>query len=121
MDEHLVAIVSFEGALKREIKRVREMLKECDDIPTFKLSFEAKGRVNDGEIKLQYTVCPNEYGADTVTGDDLNACIEEMLRRHGWTKRHSPKALAYHKIPSDDTADVTPCPNGNGAGEEISF
>lgn len=46
-DEHTVAIVSFEGALKREIKRLRNKLKNIDEISEFQLEIVASGRVND--------------------------------------------------------------------------
>lgn len=104
-DEHTVAIVSFEGALKREIKRLRNKLKAVDEISEFQLIIEASGRVNDGEVKLAFKLSPNTWGGSTVTGRELRAVEEEMLRRHGWQKKNDPLAIAYERVPSDDTND----------------
>ena len=67
--EHVVAIVSFEGALKREIKRVREQLRQCDALSNFSLTINAEGRLHEGEVKLTFGL-----GAwnNEVKGDALN-------------------------------------------------
>lgn len=108
-EEHTIAIVSFEGALKREIKRVRNQLKNIDEISDFSLKIEASGRVNDGDVKLTFEVSPSSYGYQAVKGRSLRAAVEEMLRRHGWQKHNDPIAISYEKIPSDDT-DATEAP-----------
>lgn len=101
MEEHTVAIVSFEGAVKREVKRVREQLKGCPNLSCFDLIINAEGRVDDGEVKITFGV--GKYSYDRVTGDTLQAVLDEFLRRRGWQQVHAPKALAYEKVPSDDT------------------
>lgn len=103
MSEHTVAIVSFEGALKREIKRIRNRLKDVEEISEFSVKIEASGRVHDGEVKLSFAIAPNSYGYNEVKGRELNAVLEEMMRRHGWQKKNDPLAIAYEKVPSDDT------------------
>ncbi len=110
-DEHVVAIVSFEGALKREIKRVRKELQKVDDLSSFSLKMEVKGRVHEGDVKLSYGI-GSEYGTE-VTGDSLNAVLDEYLRRHGWKKVHEVKALSYEKIPSDDSVEPEEDPLGD--------
>lgn len=105
MSEHTVAIVSFEGALKREIKRVRNKLKLTEEVSEFNLTIVAKGRVNDGEVKLSFGLAPSVYGGSVVEGRELNAVVEEFLRRHGWHKKNDPVAISYEKVPSDDTDD----------------
>ncbi len=102
-EEHQVAIVSFEGALKREIKRIRQELQKCDDLSSFNLTITASGRLHDGTVKLKFSLAPDDYGYGGVEGDSINPVLEELLRRHGWEKVHSPKALAYEKVPGDDT------------------
>lgn len=104
-DEHSVAIVSFEGAVTREIKRVRERLKSVESLSTFQLKIIASGRINDGEVKLTYFVA-NEYGGGEVKGDSLNAVLDEYLRRNGWEKIHAAKAISYEKIPSENTDEI---------------
>lgn len=109
MNEHTVAIVSFEGALKREIKRVREELKKAESLSTFKVEITASGRINDGEVKLTFRVS-DEYGSGSVKGDGMQACLDEYLRRNGWEKVHAAKALSYERIPSDNTDDIDEIP-----------
>lgn len=100
-NEHSVAIVSFEGALKREIKRVRNELKKIEDLSQFEMIIKADGRVNDGDVKLQFEI-DLDYDQN-VRGDSLQAVLDEAMRRRGWTKIHDAKLLSYEKIPSDDS------------------
>ena len=103
-DEHTVAIVSFEGAIKREIKRLRNQLKQDETLSEFRLIIEASGRVNDGEVRLSYTL-DQKFGLGKVEGNSLQAVVYEFQRRRGWSKTNAPKALAYEKVPSDDTIE----------------
>jgi hypothetical protein len=102
-DEQVVAIVSFEGAIKREVKRLRERLKGCPDLREFHLSITASGRLLDGTVKLQYSLGTTGYSSDDVKGDALPVVVDEFLRRMGWTQVHAPKAIAYERIVGDDT------------------
>lgn len=102
MSEHTVAIVSPEGALKREIKRVREALQRDETLHSFSIQIKASGRVHEGQVKLEYGVGDSEYGVD-VKGDSLQAVVDELMRRRGWSAVHAPKALTYEKIPGDNT------------------
>lgn len=102
MTEHTIAIVSFEGALKREIKRVRKEMQKVDSLSHFHISIEAEGRLHEGEVKLTYAI--GQYSG-LVKGDSIQACVDEYLRRNGWETIHDPKALTYEKIPSDDSQD----------------
>lgn len=104
MSAHTVAIVSFEGALKREIKRVRKELQKVDSLSDFRLNIEATGRLHDGEVNLSYRI-GERYG-ENVEGDNLQACLDEFLRRHGWKQVHQAKALTYERIPSDDSQEM---------------
>jgi len=101
--EHHIAIVSFEGAVKREIKRIREQLQADETLSEFYFDIKVSGRVHEGDIKLTYKVADNSYGARQVEGDDVNAVVEELQRQRGWTARHAPKVLSYEKIPGDNT------------------
>lgn len=101
-DEHHVAIVSFEGALKREIKRLREQLKQIEDLSQFKLTITVSGRVHDGEVELSYGLGESMYGTGEVEGSALQSVLDEFMRRHGWNKINKPKAIAYNKIIGDD-------------------
>lgn len=96
--EQHVAIVSFEGAINREIKAIREGLRQTD-LTSFKFEIEAAGRVEDGEIKVEYSIREGEYG-DKIKGSNIRECLNEMLRRHGWKKHNAPKAISYNSVPS---------------------
>jgi hypothetical protein len=64
------------------------------DVGGFYLSIEAQGRTltDEAEIKIEYRLGTGRYD-DKVTGNDLERCIVEMLRRHGWDETNAPKAL----------------------------
>ena len=108
MSEHLVAIVSFEGALKREVKRLREALRKVEKISEFRFTAMAAGRVHEGDVKITFSLCPNSFGGNMVEGDGAQAVLDEMLRRYGWDAVHRAKALTYEKIPSEDSDDGIP-------------
>ena len=108
-DEHLVAIVSFEGALKREIKRVRRELAKLDSLPYMRLVIQASGRLHDGDMKLTYSLS-DEYSIDTTKGDAIQPVIDEFMRRHGWQAIHAPKAIGYSKVPDEDMEPMEPEP-----------
>ena len=92
-DENHVAIVSFHGAVKREAAKVRAMLRDADIGGTFYLHVEVSGRIQDGDVSLAYKLSDNSYGPK-VEGNELNAVLQEFLRRNGWEKVHAPKAIA---------------------------
>ncbi len=99
MKEQTVAIVSFEGAVKREVKAVREAIKLCDSVSYFQLSIFASGQVNDGEVKIEYKISEGSYG-DDVIGHNVKECLSEFLRRHGWNHANKPIAISYDGIPT---------------------
>ncbi len=118
--EHLVAIVSFEGALKREIKRVRRELAKMEALPYMRLQITVEGRLHDGDMKLSYNIS-DQYGINSTTGDELQSVIDEYMRRHGWQATHAPKAIAYHAAPSDDTEEPEPVEGPTKPDDEILF
>jgi hypothetical protein len=100
-EEHIVAIVSFEGALKREIKRLREKLKPAADEGVlssngFQFEITASGRILDGEVKVEYTLS-EMYGDNRVHGRDTAAVTDEFLRRMGWNSVNKPLEIAFDK------------------------
>ena len=100
MEEQTVAIVSFEGAVKREVLAVREAMKCCDSISYFRLVINASGRVNDGEVEISYHISESSYGSDGVEGNNVKECLSEFLRRHGWNSINKPIAISYDGIPT---------------------
>lgn len=128
--EHLVAIVSFEGALKREAKRLRQRLQRIENLPSMALTISCSGRLHDGDLKLKYRLdetVPYMSETDCVVGDTLTAVVEEFERRHGWAELHAPKAIGYEHVPGDDSgadtvgADETPTPPPAPDNDDIPF
>jgi hypothetical protein len=63
------------------------------DVGSFSFTIETSGRTmtDTSEVKIEYRV---SAGWDcSVKGDELEACIVEVLRRKGWDDRHAPLAL----------------------------
>lgn len=112
-DEHVVAIVSFEGAVKREVKRIREALRPAVEaklmINDFGFQIKVSGRVLDGEVKLSYKIGEYDFMAKEVEGDSPNAVVDEFLRRKGWASIHAPLAISMDKQkPLVETEDEIP-------------
>ncbi|KKM27245.1 hypothetical protein LCGC14_1576590 [marine sediment metagenome] len=98
MEEQTVAIVSFEGAVKREVAAIREAFEGCDTISDFELTITASGPISSGKVKIEYEL-GREYGKK-VKGYNVKECLAEFLRRHGWDKANKPKAISYDGIPT---------------------
>ena len=97
-DEHTIAIVSFEGAVKREVTRLRSKLKPAAEAGIitgneFKFKIECSGRIVDGEMKLEYELS-GVYGLHAVKGNSPNAVLDEFLRRQGWEKVNAPLQIS---------------------------
>lgn len=97
MSEQTIAIVSFTGALKREIVKLQKKIAKCEQINYIDIRVKASGRAQSGDIKITYSICGNEYQSDVVEGNDLDALCEEFLRRHGWTQRNAPLMLTVNE------------------------
>ena len=51
------------------------------------------GRIVGGDLKVEYRL--GEWTEDRVTGNSIDAVVNEYMRRKGWDKRHAPLAIAY--------------------------
>lgn len=100
MDEQMVAIVSFEGALKREIKRLRERLANANIGSEFRLDIEVTGRVQEGEVKVTYKLSQGSYGQNATEGNSLAPTLDEFMRRYGWNSVNAPKAISFQDVPA---------------------
>lgn len=96
VEENTVTIMSFAGALKREVKRVRERLQACDEVSEFRLSIEASGRTRDGEVVLEYSLS-KQYGGSTVKGNSIDAVVDEFVRRNSWNNNNAPLAISFNE------------------------
>lgn len=116
-DEQVVAIVSFTGAIKREIVRAVKLLKRDESISSFNIKVEASGRI-DGDAKIKFAVSASDWGGDSVEGNDLSAAIEELLRRRGWKARNEPLMLTTNEQQRADAERVyTNAPETTSDGE----
>jgi hypothetical protein len=98
-DEQLVAIVSTEGAIKRAVRQIRESLSRADEGSEFYFTIEASGRIQEGEVKLEFGLAESSYGTK-VKGFSIQPVVDEYLRRHGWEKVNAPKAISFDKVAS---------------------
>ena len=99
MEEQTVAIVSFEGAVKREVKAIREAIKVCETVSELRFTITASGPINDGEVEITYEIAKNSYSA-AVKGNNVRECLAEFLRRHGWDSTNKPVAISYNGLSS---------------------
>lgn len=105
-DEQTVAIVSFTGALKREVVRIKNKLAKCEKLSTFRIDIEAKGRL-DGETLITFKLTESSYGSEgSVEGCNLDDVCEEFLRRKGWVERNSPLVLTANEQQRADAERV---------------
>lgn len=98
-DEQLVAIVSFTGAVKREVAKLRAELATYEGIGTFRLDIECAGRVLDGDVKISFKLGESYDSSQMVEGNDVSKVAEEFIRRHNWKKRNAPLLLTATKTP----------------------
>lgn len=106
IDENTVAIVSFEGHIKRTARHVHEALDHANIGDSWHLEINLRGSHGEsGTIKIQYTL-HNSYVYDAreikVVGNSLDAVVEEFLRRHGWNAHHAPLQIPSHNFTSDE-------------------
>ena len=71
---------------------VRAMFNEAN-IGYLSVGIDLEGRTTD-DLKLSFNVAADQYG-DRVHGGDLLACVEECLRRKGWSRLNAPNMLTY--------------------------
>lgn len=95
-DEQSIAIVSFTGAIKREIVRAKKKLARDESMASFKITIEASGRM-DGDTRIEFSVADNDWGSSIVKSHCLNAAIDELLRRRGWEELNQPLMLTANE------------------------
>ena len=103
-DMHQVAIVSFEGAVQREMKRVRNRLAQANIGSTFQFEIYCSGRVQDGDVDITFKI--GDY-SDNVKGNSVDATLEEYMRRHGWDAAHKPICISSRPLGDEvDESDI---------------
>lgn len=69
----------------------------ANDVGHFNVAITASGRTETGcdNVKIEYRVGEGSYSYESVTGDSIQACLDEYLRRNGWNQAHAPLALTH--------------------------
>jgi len=82
-------------AYTEALSQVKSRLSTTNCGHCFRLTLEAFGRVDasENDISIEYTLSIN-HGDVSVTGDSVDSCLEEAMRRMGWKERHKPLRLA---------------------------
>jgi argininosuccinate synthase len=82
------------------VNEIRSRLGAAN-VSGFYLSITAEGRTmtEKSEVKIEYNLGTGRYDGATVKGNDLERCIVELLRRHGWDETNKPLALAAPSRP----------------------
>lgn len=87
--------MSLHDEFAAAVRMVRDAMGAAD-IGNFALTINADGRTetDSDSVKIEYTVSNGRYG-ESVKGDSVEACLREMLRRHGWSEEHAPLRLTH--------------------------
>ena len=97
-DHHKVTIVSFQGAIEREIKRVVERFRLLDSIHSYEIQVEARGNVDEDNTEISYRV---STGYDSsVKANTMDAAVDEYMRRKGWSTSNEIKQIPMRSIPT---------------------
>jgi len=91
---------------QRQTMLVRETLKAANIGSAFYLRVSAGGRVQDGEVLITYQLSADTYFSNAVSGDTLEAVLDEFMHRQGWNARHAPLALSPPEIPVPLAEDI---------------
>ena len=92
MEEQTIAIVSFQGALKREIVRMINRLKQDETFSYLSFDMKVTGRV-DSDVKIEFNLYDDD--GSHVKGNNIDTMVDEALRRRGYAKIHAPLMLTH--------------------------
>ena len=90
--------LQFEKLVEETVKQVQQRLRDADIGSEFVLTIEARGRVQEGNVKISYELDRGYYDAAKSTGYALAPVVDEFLRRFGWNKRNAPLAISYDPV-----------------------
>jgi len=75
------------------VERIRQRLMDADQ-SYFRLDIEVMGDVH-GKPSMCYKLGKSSYNSDTVEGNDIDAVLNEHLRRQGWKETNKPLELTF--------------------------
>lgn len=103
--EPMAVILNTQTIVKNSFIQAVSKLKRDETLSWVGIKAEFTGRP-DGQMKMEYVVYDNEYSPEKgVRGFNLDAAVEEILRRRGYDKTHAPLMISSSNI-VDET--VTP-------------
>jgi hypothetical protein len=82
---------TFANYLISEVKRLRKIFSD-HNMPKLQLTIDASGRTDGEDIRIMFTI-DSDYNTNAVTGDSIDACVDEFFRRNTWQKAHNYLAL----------------------------
>ena len=103
----------LEDRLLSFLRSLRSQLAAAD-ISDLRLTIDAEGRVHDGDIAITFIV-GYLYSNTRAEGGNLEAAVEEYIRRNGYQKRHAP--LCLPSVESLETESL----ESQAVDEEIPF
>jgi hypothetical protein len=89
--------MTFEKIVEAEVRRIKERLALAGGDGHFRLDIEASGRV-DGDFKIEFSLGEN-YSGNNPTGHNLDAVVDEYIRRRNWCTVNQVKFLPNVELP----------------------
>lgn len=83
----------FRLALTSLVAEAREAYN-MQTISQFSFTTTVSGRTT-GDLSVSFNFSENNYGYNEAKSHDPVAALEEILRRHGWSKNNSSLLLSY--------------------------
>lgn len=97
---------NIDETIRRVTKALRARLADANE-SSFRFEVEVSGRVQEGEVKITYTLSDSLYGSNKVEGGNIDAVLAEFLRRKGWIIANQPLMLEGPP-PANDIDPVEP-------------
>ena len=87
---------AFSKALTDVLFQIRDRLQEEEIISTMRFDIEVRGRVHEGELRIEF-VLGQEYASINARGGNLEAVIEEFIHRELFNRKHKPLMINHIK------------------------
>ena len=87
-------MTDFDDVIKQVAAQIRERLRDAN-LSNMRIDIEISGPVQSGAIKIEYKIGESYGHDDSVKGHRLSVCLEEFLRRKGWTAKNAALEITY--------------------------
>ena len=88
----------FERVVKALAQELRRAFDHAD-LNHVRFSASISGRTH-GDLEISFEMSDQSWGGE-VKACSIQAIMDELLRRHGWNKRHAPTAIGYDGADKD--------------------